>query len=622
MEKIDSFKIKDMTISGFKCFREEKRFELGDITYITGDNRVGKTSIGDAIAFALCGKLYNGSSAMDRLYSDGEKNLQVSLHLIGPDGSSINLIRARTDDKVTITCNGYNIRQKDMEVLFGESEVFLSILNPTYFIEHLSNDGRTLLQKYLPLIAHETVLGQLSEHHQTLLADQSLLSPETFIAHQRESMKEYRDGLIALNGQKALLYRQKQNGMQDLAILKRRNDSLTQQVAALREKREQGAYLPELRQQYTDLLLRIDEITADQKNEGQQSHESRLAQLALNLQRASDALEATACKSYTSKYADEMAKLQNELQLAREDYRRKEAALYNLRTGVQCPVCSRPITEEALEETRSGIERNMQALTAQGMEKNTQLTQLRVMDQKAREVFDQWKTEDTEKQHRQIARYQEERNNLLTASTDSAANLAIQLQQRTTLEDALELGGLTAEEKLSLDTLELDLQKVESDYEAMKAILDRPAPNIDDKIDELGELIKEKEALITAAMDYLSVRSELTFRGLPLNKVGFSLYDIMKTTGEVKNTFHFTYNGRDYWKLSHSERILAGMEVSELMQVLTGRNYPVFVDDSESVVTLEKRPTGQVFLSRVVAGAPLNVVYKDMQPIQELKKAG
>ena len=210
---------------------------------------------------------------------------------------------------------------------------------------------------------------------------------------------------------------------------------------------------------------------------------------------------------------------------------------------------------------------------------------------------------------------------MLSDSGNSVSALAELIQRRKELVEALELGGLTAEEKVSLDRLEMDLQAVNSDYEARKAILNRPIPDIDGKAKELETMIRQKEDLIAAAMDYLSVRNDLTFRGLPLDKVGFSLYDILKTTGEVKNTFRFTYNGRDYRKLSHSEKIFAGMEVAELMKALTGRNYPVFVDDSESVVKLAKRPAGQVFLSRVVAGAPLTVAYRDMQPVQELKKA-
>ena len=85
-------------------------------------------------------------------------------------------------------------------------------------------------------------------------------------------------------------------------------------------------------------------------------------------------------------------------------------------------------------------------------------------------------------------------------------------------------------------------------------------------------------------------------------------YDVVKSTGEVKDTFKFTYGGRRYDRLSLSEKIRAGMEVSELMKRLTGRNYPTFVDNMESVDDLANvRPTGQVIMAKCVSNAPLQV---------------
>ena len=50
------------------------------------------------------------------------------------------------------------------------------------------------------------------------------------------------------------------------------------------------------------------------------------------------------------------------------------------------------------------------------------------------------------------------------------------------------------------------------------------------------------------------------------------------------------------------------MEVSELMKRLTGRNYPQFVDNMESVDDLRNvRPTGQVIMAKCVRGAELSV---------------
>lgn len=45
------------------------------------------------------------------------------------------------------------------------------------------------------------------------------------------------------------------------------------------------------------------------------------------------------------------------------------------------------------------------------------------------------------------------------------------------------------------------------------------------------------------------------------------------------------------------------MEVSELIKRLTGRNYPVFVDNMESIDDLANvRPTGQVIMAKCVPG--------------------
>lgn len=39
---------------------------------------------------------------------------------------------------------------------------------------------------------------------------------------------------------------------------------------------------------------------------------------------------------------------------------------------------------------------------------------------------------------------------------------------------------------------------------------------------------------------------------------------MVKGTGEIKDTFKFTYDGKDYRWLSNSERIKAGLEIAML----------------------------------------------------------
>ena len=62
MEKIQSFQITGMTIAGFKSYQEPTSMAFGSPTVITGGNGRGKTSIADAIAFAVTGLPFFGLS--------------------------------------------------------------------------------------------------------------------------------------------------------------------------------------------------------------------------------------------------------------------------------------------------------------------------------------------------------------------------------------------------------------------------------------------------------------------------------------------------------------------------------------------------------------------------------
>ena len=161
-----------------------------------------------------------------------------------------------------------------------------------------------------------------------------------------------------------------------------------------------------------------------------------------------------------------------------------------------------------------------------------------------------------------------------------------------------------------------------ADLNAARLLLSKEQTDFDGKIKAAQDKITELKKLISSVAVYVSKRAELTFSALKMNKVEISLYDIVKTTGERKDVFKFTYGGRRYDRLSLSEKIRAGMEVSELMKRLTGRNYPVFVDNMESVDDLANViPTGQVIMAKCVSGTPLAVRPVKPIPVAEPRAA-
>ena len=158
MKKIEQFQITSMSISGFKSYEGPTDLIFGNPTVITGGNGRGKTSIADAIAFVVTGLPFFGERGIDRLHNESNPDVAIRMCFVDETGTHHELTRTRRKNRMTITYDGYEIRQLDLNDMFGERDVFLSILNPLYFIEELGESGKNLLEMYLPMIPHETVL--------------------------------------------------------------------------------------------------------------------------------------------------------------------------------------------------------------------------------------------------------------------------------------------------------------------------------------------------------------------------------------------------------------------------------------------------------------------------------
>ena len=55
VKPIKQFEISSLKVSGFKCFAEERSFSFGPMNAIFGHNAQGKSTIADAISYAITG---------------------------------------------------------------------------------------------------------------------------------------------------------------------------------------------------------------------------------------------------------------------------------------------------------------------------------------------------------------------------------------------------------------------------------------------------------------------------------------------------------------------------------------------------------------------------------------
>lgn len=598
MKKIEQFQITSLMLSGFKSYEEPTELVFGNPTVITGGNGRGKSSIADAIAFAVTGCPFFGERGIDRLHNENNPDVAIRMCFVDETGTLHELNRTRRKNRMTITYDGYEIRQLDLADLFGERDVFLSILNPLYFIEELGEDGKKLLERYLPTIPHETVLSQLSEPVREHLKNETILSPEGSLKRCREEIRSLEERITYLRGQKDLAAHEQAE--QEVTL---QAGLLRREIAELEQRQFSSMDVSAMQERLVELSGRYEEAARDERAD--------TSKLREQLQLLREKIARREGEQYQSKFTEALAEASARVKDLGVRYQRESAAYKAFHAGMECPACHRSVTEQSLPEVQAALKKVLSELYAAGSEQRAQLIELQEMDKKAADTFAQFKEDDLGKWAAEAAEMEQRCASLAEQASAETERLRAEIQ---TLTADLEYGNLSQSEYDHLGTCREELRQSEAKIAALQTMTAAQLPDFDREIAQANSSIAEIKRKMANVIAYISKRAELTFSQLKMNRVEISLYDVVKSTGEVKDTFKFQYGGRRYDRLSLSEKIRAGMEVSELMKRLTGRNYPVFVDNMESVDDLANvRPTGQIIMAKCVSGAALQV--KPIRPI-------
>lgn len=609
MEKIQSFQITGMTISGFKSYQEPTELTFGNPTIITGGNGRGKTSVADAIAFAVTGLPFFGERGIDRLHNEENPDVYIAMRFVDDTGRAHELVRTRQNSKMRITYDGGEVRQLDLKDLFGETDVFLSIFNPLYFIEELGNEGKNLLEMYLPELPPEKVLEQLPPDLALALQGESLLSPQTYLKNKRADVRSLEESILYMRGQRDQAEAQGAARLQMVESAAQKQTALREELTALEEKQFDGLDIPAMRDQLVDLSARYEEALRDS---GGGEEQDRLSELRAKIAKRQ-------AEQYQSKYAQPLADTAAQVKNLAARYQQEGRGYQFLSAGNPCPTCRRSIPAKILPEVQAEIKKAADAILKEGKEKQAQLVELQTLDKQSADTFELFKAEDLEKWSQEVTELEARRQSLAGSASQEAEGFREQIQS---LSAAIEYGNLSQEEFDRLTECREALRQCSAELAAAEKAAGQPPEDIDGQIEQANQKITALKKQIANAAQYVVKRAELLFSSLKMNRVEISLYDVVKSTGEVKDVFKFTYAGRRYDRLSLSEKIRAGMEVSELMKRLTGRNYPVFVDNMESVDDLANvQPSGQVILAKCVRGAELSVQPMNVPPAAGQQKA-
>jgi len=129
-------KISYVKTIGFRKFKNTFETKIYDVTNITGKNRAGKSNILYAIVNILLGTNLSGDDKVCLI----NRNCDASygeLHFTDNKGIKHILIRGKhryDNSKNFISLDGKPATQKDLVSFYKDKKLFLSIINPLYFL--------------------------------------------------------------------------------------------------------------------------------------------------------------------------------------------------------------------------------------------------------------------------------------------------------------------------------------------------------------------------------------------------------------------------------------------------------------------------------------------------------
>lgn len=160
---------------GFRKFKKLFETELYNITSITGKNRAGKSNVLYAIINILLGTNLSGDEKSCLINKKCDASYG-ELHFTDPKGVKHILIRGKhkyDNSKNFINLDGRAVTQKDLVSFYKDKKLFLSIINPLYFLTKKPAEQKELVDKYLndicPNNLMETVYNNLEKQEQKVL---------------------------------------------------------------------------------------------------------------------------------------------------------------------------------------------------------------------------------------------------------------------------------------------------------------------------------------------------------------------------------------------------------------------------------------------------------------------
>ena len=615
---------------GFRKFKGVFETKLFDTTNITGKNRSGKSNILYAIVNIMLGTNLSGDEKSCLINRKCDASYG-ELHFT--DNQGIKHILVRGKNKVGtknnfLTLDGKPVTQNELISFYKDKKLFLSIINPLYFLSKKPAEQKEMVDKYLSDIKPFEIFNKLSD-----LQKQNLLK-RYFKIHVREiydkfteeelkeiyssyklqeitnkqfeelSSKElfssFKDVVLRDIKYYYMLSTKEQEEFVNMHILNIFMDIAYDNLELEDQKILEGipqdipTYMSELNQDIkksesyiTTLNGKIDyaQNIADEKLPETKKFEKEV-ELSLayqELDSLSNDKQIKDKENQKQKVEDLEKEILNvsteitELEKTMKTGKQKYLAIKE-GTNCICPTCEQHIQNESKEKTITNMKKD---LTNAFNRKNT----------------------------------------LETKQKDLKFKLAIERCQYHALggDTIIDNSKKIANLKENINKLELEKKEIER-FNNEISIKEKNIQNAKIDISNFNKQIVTQNKYIEQLKDARKVAQKLYIAYIEekmklakqyLKDVKVKFYSVLKTTGEIKEDFIITYKGNSLSNLSRSETIATALEFANMFNQIARTNFPIFIDDMESCADYDfikdYSSNSQLIVSNVVKGSNLKI---------------
>lgn len=574
-------KVNYVKTKGFRKFKKIFETDLYDITSVTGKNRSGKSNLLYAIINIMLGTNLSGDEKACLVNKHCDSSYG-ELHFTDNNGVKHVLIRGKNKYSSKgnfIALDGKPVKQEELISFYKDKKLFLSIINPLYFLTKKPAEQKEMVDKYLSDIRPKEIFDRLDVNTQkTLLKKYYTNKTKNFEELSQEEQAEFINFNmfnICMDIAYSNLSKKEQSLLEGVPndipqyITELNSDikRVDSQISSLNGKIE-----------YAENIAneKLPEYKTFEKDEELSLAQQELAYLNTNEKLVDKENQKKVVERLEQDILSKETEF-NELEQSMKSGKQKYLSIKN-GTNCTCPTCNQLIQDESKATT---IQNMYNDLVSKFDKRNLLETQIK--DLKSKHTIERCKYHALE------------------------GNPTVEKQKRiAVVEDTIKT---LEQEKQEIQKFNNEIAIKERNINGAKLDIDKFNIDKQQKIKFIDNLNNTKKVAQKLYIGYIEEKMKLAKEYL--KDVNIKFYSVLKTTGEIKEDFIITYKNNPLSDLSRSETIATALEFANMFNQISRANFPIFIDDYESCADYdfisEYSKDTQIIISKVEKGHPLTI---------------